>query len=122
MLGRSGGRNKKHHLLLGYIRPSPDREEMAMKLQCYFHGTVCHSTPAHQKHTLAWEAIMSSGYVLFLGASHPYCKLKVCAVLTFHQERFPGVPDPECLTIFTEGNLREVFRATTEGSLRMDLC
>lgn len=37
-----------------------------MKLLCYFHGTVFHSTPAHQKHTPAWGAIVSSGYALFL--------------------------------------------------------
>lgn len=90
---------------------------MTMKLQCYFHGTIFHSTPAHQKRTPAWGAIVSSGYALFLGMPRPYCRLKVCAALTLHQERFPRVarswaPD----WIFTEGNLREVLGSRLRGA------
>lgn len=57
---------------------------MTLKLQCRFRGFVFHSTPAHQKQTAAWGATVSSGHAVFLGMPRPYCRLKICAVLTLY--------------------------------------
>lgn len=77
MVDKSGGRNKEHNIWHGYIWPSPDIEEMTLKLHCHFHGFVFHSTPAHQEQTAAWGATVSSGHAQFLGIPCPYCRIKV---------------------------------------------